>query len=117
MPQQTFSIDDLIEHIDNAREFRVLTGPSTGTLWGTEFKHSETAVKTDKAINYSDGLGYMYFISPKGFGDVNIFNAINANAMESFTRVEREIDSVQYIVYYHTNPMTASASYDFTMKY
>ena len=98
MPQQTFSIDDLIEHIDNAREFRVLTGPSTGTLWGTEFKHSETAVKTDKTINFISSLGYMCFISPEEFGNVVIREPDQTDITTTWEIAKKVIDGINYYV-------------------
>ncbi|MDR0502455.1 MAG: bacterial Ig-like domain-containing protein [Treponema sp.] len=92
------------------------TKSMTDIRW-QEFKGWENAVKADKAINYTDVLGYPYFVSPKEFGEVRIFNAISADVTNTFTRNERTIDGIEYIVYSLTNPQTASGVADFTMRY
>jgi hypothetical protein len=97
MPQQTFSIDDLIEHRDNARQFYG-TGPSANTVWGTEYKHSETAVKTDKAINFESSLGYMYYISPAEFGNITIREPDQTDITSTWDITSRVINGENYNV-------------------
>ncbi|MCL2722608.1 MAG: InlB B-repeat-containing protein, partial [Treponema sp.] len=83
-------------------------------LW-EEFKSSEIAVKSNKNITWNNQMGYLYFISPREFGNITITQG-GLSVMSTYTKHEIIIDGINYDLYVlvvQLNPFTATQIFAF----
>jgi uncharacterized repeat protein (TIGR02543 family) len=94
-----FDINELVLHRENSRG-HLGSGPAAGKVWGQETKYLEVADNKlgYKEISWDIPMGYMYLISPAGYGPINVTQSgIGVNA--SWDKYEATIDGVGYYIY------------------
>jgi len=90
----TFDIDELVEHIENARLVGVFE--LVGAIGAQEYKTGQPF--TNQTAVTTTGLGYHYIVTPHRLSDITVLGTTSFN---QFTEAQIMIDGVNYFIYHY----------------